>query len=150
MRTLTKALVTGLILGTAAVGSTSPARAQVSFSVGFGFPGYYNDYDWNHPCWWYRQYDMPAPRRCYSYFYGIWGPRIYADGDFIFRDHDDYWRWHDRDWYRHWRSHDFHWHGHGDVRAWDRDHRYWDRRDFHGEDHHDGHHDHDHHDDHHH
>jgi hypothetical protein len=113
MKTLSKALVTCLMVGGAALTVASPAQAQVSFSVGIGGPGYYGVYDWNHPCWWYRNNDLPAPRRCYSYYYGIWGPRIYIDNDFIFRDHDDYWRWHDRDDYHHWRGHDFGWRGNG-------------------------------------
>jgi len=118
MKSLTKILAAGLMLGGTAVAFAAPAHAQVGVSIGIGGPGFYADYDYNRPCLWYRDRDLPVPRRCYDYFYGIWGPGIYVDGDFIFRDRDHWWRWHDRPEYQHWRNHDFHWHGgaggHGD------------------------------------
>lgn len=109
-KSLPKALFAALMIGGAAIAGATPARADDwGLSVDFGAPGSDGYYDDGRPCWWYRSYDLPAPRRCYSYFYGIWRSSLYLDGDFIFRDRDDWWRWHDRDDYRHWRDHDFHW-----------------------------------------
>ena len=117
MKTLAKLGVAALMLGGSALATTQSANAEVGVSIGIGGPGYYGYsggyydgyYDYYRPCSWYYYYDLPAPRRCYDYFYSYWGPSIFFDGDFIFRDRDDYWRWHDRDDYHHWRDHDFHW-----------------------------------------
>ena len=109
MRTLAKLCAAALMSGGGALATATPANAQIDFSIGIGGPAYYGYYDYTAPCWWYREYELPAPRRCYPYFYDLWGPGIFFDGDFIFRDRDDFWRWRDRDDYRHWREHDFHW-----------------------------------------
>jgi hypothetical protein len=115
MKNLTKLCAAALMMGGATIVTAGAADADVGVSFGFGGPGYYggyyDDYDYYRPCWWYREYDLPAPARCYRYFYDYWGPGIYFDGDFIFRNRDHWWRWHDRDDFRHWRNHDFHWHG---------------------------------------
>jgi hypothetical protein len=111
MKSLTKVLLASVMLSGAALAVAGPASAGVDVSIGIGGPGYYADYDYNRPCWFYRTHDLPAPRRCYDYFRGIWGGGIYVDGDFLFQDRDHWWRWHDRDDYHHWRNHDFHWHG---------------------------------------
>ena len=50
-----------------------------------GYPAYYG-YDYYRPCEYYLNNDLPAPRRCYNYFYNVWGPGLYFDGNFIFRD----------------------------------------------------------------
>jgi hypothetical protein len=110
-------VVAGVLLSGASLAGTE-AQAGVSISVGIGGPPIYYGYDYSRPCWWYRERALPAPRRCYRYFYGIYGPSLFVDGDFIFRDRDDYGRWRDRDDYRRWRGHDFHrdydrWHDHG-------------------------------------
>ena len=147
MRLVGKLCASAAIAAAAALGA-QPASAHVGISIEIGTP-YVGYYDYSRPCWWYRQYDLPVPRRCYRYFYGIWGPDIFVDGDFIFRDRDDYWRWRDRDDYRHWRDHDFHWragdHDEGLHRGWYHDHGDWDG-DHHDHDHGDwgDHHDHDH------
>lgn len=122
MKPLAKILAAALMTGGLTVAFATPASAQ-DFGVSVDFGGY----DYNRPCEWYRYNDFPAPRRCYDYFYGIWGHGIYLDGDFIFRDRHDWWRWHDRDDYRHWRGHDFHWHGgdHGHDRGHDGGHVNW-------------------------
>ena len=114
MRSLAKIFTAALMLGSGAIVTASPADAHVGVTIGIGGPGYYGDYDYNRPCWFYRNNDLPAPARCYRYFYGLWGSRMYVDGDFIFRDRDDWGRWRDRDDYRHWHNHDFHWRGHDD------------------------------------
>lgn len=109
---LARTLLAVLMLGGAAISGIAPAHADDwGISVGVGAPGWDGYYDDGRPCWWYRSYNLPAPRRCYSYFYGIWGPSLYLDGDFIFRDRDNLRHWHDRADYRHWRDHDFHWRG---------------------------------------
>jgi hypothetical protein len=121
VRSLVKNLVLAGLLGGAAVATAAPATAGVSLSIGIGGPAYYG-YDYYRPCWFYRAHDLPAPARCLGYYRGIWGPRLYVDGDFIFRDRDDWRRWHDRDDYRHWRGHDWHdrdHHDNGRHRGWD-------------------------------
>lgn len=97
MKTLAKICTAALMIGGSAIATTTPANAEVGVSIGIGGLGWYGDYDYGRPCWWYRDRDLPVPRRCYNYFYSIWGPGIYIDGDFIFRDRDHWWRWHDRD-----------------------------------------------------
>ncbi|MDE2183272.1 MAG: hypothetical protein KGJ78_09645 [Alphaproteobacteria bacterium] len=104
MNLWSKSLVVGAVLGAAL--AAAPAQAGVNFSIGIGVPAYYG-YDYYRPCDWYRWHDYPAPRRCYAYYRGYWGPSMYVDGDFIFRDRDDWYRWRDRDDYRHWRGHDW-------------------------------------------
>ncbi|MDE2112164.1 MAG: hypothetical protein KGJ79_13555 [Alphaproteobacteria bacterium] len=118
MRSLVKVFTAALLLGGGVTAVAAPAQAGVDLSIGIGVPAYYG-YDFYRPCEFYRYHDLPAPARCYSYFYRYWGPGVYIDGDFLFRDRDDWWRWHDRDDYRHWRDHDFHWQGRAD---WDRRH----------------------------
>ena len=141
MKSRAKLLVAAVMMAGAALASSAPANAGFGVSIGFDDPGWYGYYDDGRPCWWYRDYDLPAPDRCYDYFYSIWGPSIYTDGDFIFRDRDDWWRWHDRDDYRHWRAHDFHWRdrdwrgGHeGDRANWGGDrgdrHGHWHAQDY--------------------
>jgi|SRR5579871_1843475 len=137
MRTVTKLLVAAAMLGGSALATTVPANADFSLGIGIGVPGpvWTGDYDYYRPCWWYRQYDLPAPYRCYRYYYGLWGPAVYIDGDFIFADRDDWWRWHDRDDYRHWHDHDFAFHHDWNHdRGWDHREAGWDRG---GWDHHD-------------
>jgi len=176
MKTLAKIYAAAFVMGGAMALTATPAMAGFSFSIGLGYPafdGYYHD---NAPCWWYRKWELPAPRRCYSYLEYYWGPSMYARGGFIFRDRDDWRHWRHRDAFRHWRHHDFRWRAHGDwvhdhIRRaehrrhergreayWDLRHTNWghhDRHDWrHHEDRHDEHHgryndhhrDHDHHD----
>ena len=164
MNSLAKIATAAFLMGGAAFMTAAPANAGLSVSVGIGVPGFvrgypaYYGYDYYRPCEFYLNNDLPAPRRCYSYFYNVWGPGLYFDGNFIFRDRAHWWRWHDRDDYRRWYAHDFGYRGHdGGDRGWDHgrggwwDHGGgrdgWDR----GGDHHDGgrHDDHDRHDDHH-
>ena len=106
------------------------APAGAARAVDYGDYGDYGDYDYYAPCSYYRYYDLPAPARCYRYFYGYYGPALFWDGDFIFRDHDDYWRWHDRDDFHHWSGHDW---GHGD---WHGGHEWHGDHDWHGGWHH--------------
>ena len=120
MNAFAKRILVGAALG-AAIAVSAPANAGVSFSIGIGGPAYYG-YDYWRPCDWYFAHGFPAPRRCYDYYRGVWGPHLYISDGFVFRDRDDWYRWRGRDDFRHWRGHD-----------WDRDRRDWDR-----------HHDHDH------
>lgn len=126
MKTLAKYAIAAVLAGGTAMGAAQPANAHVGVSIGIGVPGYYGDdgyygdsdysYDYSAPCSYYRYYDLPAPGRCYSYFYGFYGPALFWDSGFIFRDHDDFWRWHGRSDWQHWRAHDFgtgHWAGRG-------------------------------------
>lgn len=113
MKTLAKICAAALMLGGCVIATEPASAAGIDLSIGIGGPGWSGDYDFYRPCPWYRDYDVPVPRRCYRYFYGIWGSGLYVDGDFIFRDRDHWNRWRDRDDYRHWRNHDFHWHGGG-------------------------------------
>jgi hypothetical protein len=125
MNTSAKILVAALMMAGTTVALSAPANAGFGVSMGIGGPGWNGYYEDNRPCWWYREYDLPAPYRCYDYFYGIWGSDIYNDEGFIFRDRDDWWRWHDREDYRHWRAHDFRWHGtsgHSDRSDWNGGH----------------------------
>ena len=115
MRMITKLGAAALMLGGSAVLATTPASAGVSVGIGIGGPGpaWYGDYNYDAPCSWYEDNDLPAPYRCYGYFSGIWGPGIYVDGDFIFRDRAHWGWWRDRPEYSHWRAHDWHWHAYG-------------------------------------
>jgi len=104
MKSWTKLALAALLMGgAAAIGSATPASAQISLSIGIGG----GDYNPGRSCSWYRYHDFPAPRRCYGYFQGVYGANVYVDGDFIFRDHDDWNRWRSRDDYQHWRNHQF-------------------------------------------
>lgn len=106
MRSFAKLVFAGFVLG-GAVLAGDEVKAGVNISFGIGGPTVYQGYDYARPCWWYRERALPAPRRCYRYFYGFYGPSIFMDGDFVFRDRDDFGRWRDRDDYRQWRRHDF-------------------------------------------
>ena len=99
MRSLGKIAIAALTLGGAALGTSAPANAQVGISLSFGNPGYYGDYDYGRPCWFYRKWSVPAPARCYRDYYGSFGPSVFVVDGFVFRNRDDYGRWHDRDIY---------------------------------------------------
>jgi hypothetical protein len=116
MKKITGFAVAALLAAGAAIGTTTPASARVTFSVGIGGPLYYG-YDYYRPCRWYFQHDFPAPRRCYRDYMGFYGPHVYISDGFVFRDRAHWGRWRDRDDFRHWRSYD-----------WDRHHRDWDDR----------------------
>lgn len=135
MSSLTKRLVIGAVLGAAMAVSAPAANAGVSLSIGIGGGPVYFGYDYWRPCDWYFAHGFPAPYRCYSYYRGVYGPRLYVDGGFVFRDRGDWYRWRDRDDFRHWRGHDWD----RDRRDWDRDHRGWDRGDHDWHDHGHGH-----------
>jgi hypothetical protein len=105
MKSLTKALLTTLILGGAAMAAASPASAGIGVSIGIGGPAYYRGYHYDRPCAFYRANDLPAPARCYGYYQGVWGSGVYLDGNFVFRNRDHWARWRGRDDYRHWRTH---------------------------------------------
>src|SRR5258706_8184369 len=116
MKSLTKLAIGALMLGGGTIAAAAPANAEVGVSVGIGGPGYsgyyssgpaYYGYDYYRPCSFYRYNDLPAPARCYNYFYGYYGPGVFFDSDFVFRDHDDFYRWRDRDDFRHWRAPDW-------------------------------------------
>ena len=126
MNSLAKIATAAFLMGGAAFMTAAPANAGVSLSVGIGVPGFargypaYYGYDYYRPCAFYLNNDLPAPRRCYGYFYNVWGPGLYFDGNFLFRDRAHWWRWHDRDDYRRWYAHDFGYRGHdGGDRGWD-------------------------------
>lgn len=123
MKSLARGFLIAAALG-AAITMSAPANAEVSFSIGIGGPVFYG-YDYWRPCGWYFDHGFPAPARCYDYYRGFWGPRLYMSDGFVFRDRDDWYRWRGRDDFRHWRGHDWD----RDRRGWDRDHRGWDRGD---------------------
>ena len=107
MKSLTRNLMVAAVLAGAAAFGTAPANAGVHLSIGLGGPVYMG-YNYERPCWWYREHDYPAPARCLDYYRGRYGSNVYVDGDFIFRDRDHWNRWHVRDDYRHWHDHDWH------------------------------------------
>src|SRR5271155_3193461 len=92
MKSLAKIAVAAFFMGGAALLTAAPADAGINLSIGIGVPGFvpgypaYYGYDYYRPCDFYRYNDLPAPRRCYAYFYNYWGPGVYFDGNFIFRD----------------------------------------------------------------
>jgi hypothetical protein len=90
-----------LLLGVAALAGTV-ARASVDA-----------DADRNQPnnsarsCRHYLEHDMPAPRRCYQYFYDVIGPDVLVRGGLVFEDRDAYDRYRDSDGVReHWADRD--------------------------------------------
>ncbi len=107
MHRIAKYAAAALLAGGAAIASTTPSNAAVGVSIGIGpFSGSY--YDYGRPCAFYRDYDYPAPARCYSAYQGFYGSGVYLNSGFVFRDRDSWGRWRDRDDFRHWRNHDFH------------------------------------------
>ncbi len=130
MKSLAKRFLIGAALGAAIAVSAPAANAELSFSIGIGGPVYYG-YDYWRPCGWYFDHGFPAPYRCYDYYRGSWGSRLYVSDGFVFRDRDDWNRWRGRDDFRRWRGHEWD----HDRRDWDRGHPGWDRGD------HDWHHD---------
>lgn len=156
MRSLSKIVLAGLLMGGAAVVAAQPAAARVGVSIGIGVPGFYgsfDDYDYYRPCRWYFDHNFPAPAHCYRDYYGFYGPDVYVYDGFVYRSHDDYYRWRDRDdfrrWHEHhneWRGHDNDWRGGGDWHDHGDHHGDWhdhggDHGDWHDHDHGD-HHDH--------
>jgi len=109
MRTLAKLGFAALLSAGAALAVAQPAEARTSFGISIGVGGPYGYYDPGRPCWYYREYDLPAPNRCYQDYYGYYGPGVFIDSGFVFRSHDTYYRWRDRDDWRHWRAHDYRW-----------------------------------------
>jgi hypothetical protein len=94
--------------------AAAPADAHVTVGIGIGIGGpVYHGYNYYSPCSYYFRHDLPAPRRCYSYYHRTY-PNIYVNGGFVFRDHAHYGHWRDRDDFRHWRNHhwDRHYHHH--------------------------------------
>src|SRR5580765_22794 len=97
MRGLVKSGSAALLLGVASVGGTV-AHASVDA-----------DADRNQPnnsarsCRHYLEHDLPAPRRCYQYFYDVIGPDVFVRGGLVFEDRDAYDRYRDSDGVReHW------------------------------------------------
>lgn len=119
MKTLAKIYAAAFVMGGALALTATPAMAGFSLSIGLGYPAFDGYYHYDAPCWWYRQWDLPAPRRCYSYLEYYWGPSIYTEGGFIFRDRNEWRRWRHRDAFGHWRRHDFRWRARGN---WVHDH----------------------------
>ena len=107
MTSLKTFAVAALLVGSAALGTTVPANAGVSVSVGIGGPVFSGDYDYYRPCSWYRYNNLPAPERCYGAYIGFYGSNVFVVDGFVFRDRNDWGRWHDRDDWQHWRAHQF-------------------------------------------
>ncbi|MFL6690701.1 MAG: hypothetical protein ACJ8IR_11035 [Alphaproteobacteria bacterium] len=88
MRGLVKSGLAALLLGAAAVAGTA-ARASVDADADA-------DADRNQPnnsaqsCRHYLEHDLPAPRRCYRYFYNAIGPDVFVRGGLVFEDRDAY------------------------------------------------------------
>src|SRR3954451_19183080 len=105
MRGLVKSGLAALLLGAAAVAGTA-ARASVDADADA-------DADRNQPnnsarsCRHYLEHDLPAPRRCYRYFYDAIGPAVFVRGGLVFEDRDAYDRYRGSDGVReHWADRD--------------------------------------------
>jgi hypothetical protein len=102
MNRIAKVALGALMLGGAAVATTTAAEAGVSVGIGIGAPGYYHGpyYGPYHSCSYYRYWRLPAPSRCYRDYYDYYGPSVFIDSGFVFRDRDDFARFRDRDDFR--------------------------------------------------
>lgn len=110
MKYLAKFAVAALVAIGAVGAAAAPAEARVVVSVGLGDT--YMGYNYYRPCSYYFRHDLPAPRRCYSY-YRRYHPHLYIYSGFVFRDRVHYGYWRHRNDFRHWRNH-----------RWDRRHRH--------------------------
>ena len=72
--------------GAALLASVLMVAASASASV-TGMRGDRHE-DGLHPCHYYLTHEMPAPKRCYGYFYDVIGPDVYVNGGLVFQDRD--------------------------------------------------------------
>lgn len=142
MKQSLKYALAALLAGSAAVATTAPAQAGVSFSIGIGGGGYggyydqdYYGYNYARPCAFYFRNDLPAPARCYRDYYSYYGPSVFLSDGFVFSNRGNYGRWRDNDRFRHWRSHNWggsHYRGNDRGDNWNGAHDHQDNNGGHG------------------